>query len=457
MQLVKKTKLPALADSAVLRYFNFIALYFAEGLPMGMLFIGIPAWMAMNDKSIVEIGSFDVACAFPWTFKFFVAPLMDRYTYLPMGRKRPWVIICQTGLFLSMVGFAFVPDPLNNVHLLVIGGFIVSIFGASQDAATDGLAVDTVPAEEQAKTNAYMNGSRMIGSSFALTIGTWLLTDYNFKISVLVIAILIGLIIFVPLLLRERSSERIFPWSSGAPDEDNEKLQINSWAAMVRSLYMAFSLKNSFLLGLLLFTSQGAYNYFEKLLPIFAVKVSGWTNVYYSHVFSIADLTGGILGMLVGGWLIDKFGKKRMIYTYLFFIFFETLLLVFLSKYWTNVPFLYSFIIIYRWVNAFAKIGVFAIAMQCCSKKVSASQFTFYMTIGALGSMVGAALIAPVKSFFSWEVSFALFALMMLMSAFLLRLLNFNKLEQQISDMAEIDGEEKYRTTNSDAWQMSKP
>ncbi|WP_246833968.1 carboxypeptidase-like regulatory domain-containing protein [Pedobacter sp. G11] len=139
------------------------------------------------------------------------------------------------------------------------------------------------------------------------------------------------------------------------------------------------------------------------------------------------------------------------------FIFFETLLLVFLSKYWTNVPFLYSFIIIYRWVNAFAKIGVFAIAMQCCSKKVSASQFTFYMTIGALGSMVGAALIAPVKSFFSWEVSFALFALMMLMSAFLLRLLNFNKLEQQISDMAEIDAEEKYRTTNSDAWQMSKP
>ena len=55
------------------------------------------------------------------------------------------------------------------------------------------------------------------------------------------------------------------------------------------------------------------------------------------------------------------------------------------------------------------------------------------------------------------QVSFALFALMMLMSAFLLRLLNFNKLEQQISDMAEIDAEEKYRTTNSDAWQMSKP
>lgn len=442
MQVLRKSQLPALSDSAFLRYFNFIALYFAEGLPMGTLFIGIPAWMAMNDKSIAEIGSFDVACAMPWTFKFFVAPLMDRYTYLPMGRKRPWVLFCQAGLFFSMLGFAFIPDPLSNVHLLVIGGFIVSIFGAAQDAATDGLAVDTVPADEQAKANAYMNGSRMIGSSFALTVGTWLLSEYNFKVSVAAIAILIGLVILVPLLIREKRTERLFPWSKGEPDVENEKFQINSWSAMVKSLYRAFSLKNSFLLGLLLFTSQGAYNYFEKLLPIFAVKVSGWTNVYYSHVFSIADLTGGVLGMLAGGWLIDRFGKKRMIYIYFFFILSETLLLVFLRDYWTNVPFLYSFIVVYRWVNAFAKIGVFSIAMQCCSKKVSASQFTFYMTIGALGSMVGAALIVPAKNTFGWAESFAFFAVMMLVSAVILRLLDFNKLERQISEMAERDSPE---------------
>ncbi|WP_316757550.1 MFS transporter [Pedobacter aquatilis] len=435
MELTKRIKLPVLAESARARYFSFIALYFAEGLPMGILFIGIPAWMAMNNKSILEIGSFDVACAFPWTFKFFVAPLMDRYTFLPMGRKRPWVIICQTGLFLSMIGFAFIPSPLENVDLLIIGGFIISIFGAAQDAATDGLAVDNVPADEQSKTNAYMNGSRMIGSSFALSLSTWLLAEYNFKISVLAISIMIGLIILVPLMLKEHRSERLLPWSEGSTDANNKKLQLNSWAAMLNSLYRAFSLKNSFLLALLLFTSQGAYNYFEKLLPIFAVKVSGWTNVYYSHVFSVADLTGGILGILAGGWLLDRFGKKKMIYIYFTFIFLETLLLVALSNYWTNVPFLYSFIVVYRWVNAFAKIGVFSIAMQCCSKKVSASQFTFYMTIGALGSMVGAAAIAPIKSYFSWEISFALFSVCMILNASILRLLNYKKLESQLDEM----------------------
>jgi PAT family beta-lactamase induction signal transducer AmpG len=428
-------RLSSLAERASLRYFTFIALYFAEGLPMGILFIGIPAWMAMNNKSVTEIGAFDVACAMPWTFKFFIAPMMDRYTFMPMGRKRPWVIICQMGLFLSLLVMASIKDPLNNLSLLVAGGFLVSIFGAAQDAATDGLAVDNIPAKEQARANAFMGGARMIGSSCALALSTWLLERYNFFVSTATIAVLVGLVTLVPILIREHKEERLFPWSEGQANKGNEEIQINSWFEMYRSLYAAFSLKNAFLLALLLFLSQGSYNYFEKLLPIFAVKVTGWTHVYYSNAFAVADLTGGVAGILLGGWLIERFGMKRMIYIYFFFICAQTLLLSFLHPYWKNTTYLYLYIVVYRWVNAFAKIGVFAIAMQCCSKRVSASQFTFYMTIGAVGSMVGAALIGPVKNNYSWEISFTFFAIMMVLCAINLRALNIKKLEQQIEGL----------------------
>jgi MFS transporter, PAT family, beta-lactamase induction signal transducer AmpG len=430
-----KFRISSLSERSWLRYFTFIALYFAEGLPMGILFIGIPAWMAMNNKSVTEIGAFDVACAMPWTFKFFIAPLMDRYTFLPMGRKRPWVIICQFGLFLSLLIMASIKDPLNNLSLLVAGGFLVSIFGAAQDAATDGLAVDNIPAEEQARANAFMGGARMIGSSCALALSTLLLERYNFFISTATIGIMVGLVTLVPILIREHQEERLLPLSKGRASQNNQKIQINSWVEMYRSLYAAFSLKNAFLLALLLFLSQGSYNYFEKLLPIFVVKVTGWTHVYYSNAFAVADLTGGIAGILLGGWLIERFGMKRMIYTYFLFICVQTLALSFFHGYWKDTNFLYGYIIVYRWVNAFAKIGVFAIAMQCCSKRVSASQFTFYMTIGAVGSMVGAALISPAKNNFSWEICFALFALMMILCAINLRTLNIEKLEQQIEGL----------------------
>ena len=114
-----------------------------------------------------------------------------------------------------------------------------------------------------------------------------------------------------------------------------------------------------------------------------------------------------------------------------------TLALIFLTNYWTNSAFVHGFIIVYRWLNAFAKIGVYAIAMECCSKKVSASQFTFYMTIGAVGSMVGATLIGPMKETFDWPITIGLFTVSIGVSWLILRLLNVDQLEEQIAELED--------------------
>lgn len=47
----KSLHIPALTEHPLLRYFNFIVLYVAQGIPEGMLFFGIPAWMAANGKT----------------------------------------------------------------------------------------------------------------------------------------------------------------------------------------------------------------------------------------------------------------------------------------------------------------------------------------------------------------------------------------------------------------------
>ena len=402
---------------------------------MGMLFVGIPAWMAMNGKTPGEIGSFAAACALPWTFKFIVAPLMDRYTYLPMGRKRPWVLFGNIGLIVSLVALACVPDPLTNLPLFMGAAFGVSVFGALQDAAADGMAVDVVPANQQARANGFMAGSRMIGSSLALAVGSWLLSRYSFGAAMGAIAAMVGLVTLVPICLREQPGEKLLPWTAGTTSAETRKMQMTSWSTIVKSLYSVFRLRNSLLVASLLFITQGAYNYFETLLSIFAVNVSGWTNVFYSQVFATADLIGGIGGMVIGGYLIERFGKKRMINIYFIFIIAIITTLVLSKMYWTNTPFMYGFIIVYRWLNAFAKIGVYAVAMQCCSRKVSASQFTFYMTLGAVGSMVGATLIGPMKDNFSWEITLFASVGMIAVAWFIMYLLNIDKHVEQLTKL----------------------
>lgn len=429
-------KIPALSESSFLRYFNFIVLYFVEGLPQGMIFIGIPAWLATEGKTVSEIGAFAVACSLPWTFKFVVAPLMDRYTYLPMGRKRPWVLLSHLGLIASLIGIAYVPDPLNNLQALNIAAFILSSCGAIQDAAGDAMAVDVIPDDQQARANGYMQGSRMLGSSLALVLGSWALSHYSFKIAMLMIGLLVIILTFIPLLLREKAGEKILPFMSGHASPANAEMQLSNWSIILKALFEVFSLRNSILVVLLVFITQGAYNFFEHLLPIFTVKNTGWTNVDYSQIFATADIVGGVGGILLGGFLIEKFGKKKMINFYFFIIMGLVLTLVSVKTLWNNSQFMDGFIITYRLFNAFAKIGVFAIAMQCCSKNVSASQFTLYMTFGATGSIAGAALLGPIKDNFSWEISFLFFIGFLALAWFILRVLN---IDQQISKIADLE------------------
>ncbi len=428
--------IPSLSENTYLRYFNFIALYLAQGIPEGMTLFGIPAWMAMNGKSPGEIGAFVAAVGLPWSFKFIVAPLMDRFTYLPMGRRRPWVLIGQLGLIASFAAMAFVPDPLNNLSLLMAAGFAVGFFGAFQDVATDGMAIDIIPVNQQARANGFMWGSKVIGTSASLALGSWLLNQYGYSSAILMLSISVGCIMLVPLFLRERPGEKILPWSIGMTSEETKKMQLTGWTSIFKSLFNVFVLRNSLLLALLLLVIQIGFNFIATLLPIFTVQALGWTDQTYSQIFATASLIGGIGGMLIGGMLIDKFGKIRMMNIYFILLIALTLTLVYFKLFWTNSLFIAGFMIFYQLLYVFGCIGVFAISMQCCWKKVSASQFTIYMTIGNLGRIIGAKLIGPIKDSFSWDQTILAFVFVMIAGWILMQ---FLRIDNHLTHIDRLD------------------
>jgi PAT family beta-lactamase induction signal transducer AmpG len=437
--LKKRKQLPALSENGFFRYFNFIALYVAQGIPEGMAFFGIPAWMAMNGKTPGEIGSFVAAVGLPWSFKIVVAPMMDRFSFLPMGRRRPWVIFGQLGLIASFIAMAFVPDPLNNLNLFMAAGFAVGFFGAFQDVATDGMAIDVIPVNQQARANGFMWGSKIAGTAASLALGSWLLNKYNFSTAILTLSIGVCLIMIVPICLRERPGERLLPWTKGMASAETKDLQLTRWSTIFKSLYKVFTLRNSLLFAVIAFITQGSFNYIDTLLPIFTVQELGWTNLAYSQFYATATLVGGISGMLIGGILIDKFGKIRMLNIYFFMLITLTAGLAFLKTYWINTSFISGFMVIYQVLYVFATIGVFATAMQCCWKKVSATQFTLYMTITNIGRIVGAKLIGPMKNNFSWEQTLFSFAIMIALAWILIRFMHVN---HQVKRVAELENKD---------------
>jgi PAT family beta-lactamase induction signal transducer AmpG len=81
-----------------LRYITFIVLHFSQGIPEGITILAIPAWMAENGKSAVEIAAYSAVIIIPYSLKILLAPVMERYTYLPMGRRKPWLLFGQFGI-----------------------------------------------------------------------------------------------------------------------------------------------------------------------------------------------------------------------------------------------------------------------------------------------------------------------------------------------------------------------
>ena len=58
-----------------------------------------------------------------------------------------------------------VDDPSAQIGLLAGVGFLVNVFAAAQDVATDGMAIDVTPQREQGRLNAFMAFGKAIGWS----------------------------------------------------------------------------------------------------------------------------------------------------------------------------------------------------------------------------------------------------------------------------------------------------
>ncbi len=109
--------------------------------------------------------------------------------------------------------------------------------------------------------------------------------------------------------------------------------------------------------------------------------------------------------------------------------------------YWVSNTFIYGFMIIYNVLYTLACIGSFAITMQFCWKKVSASQFTLYMTISNLGRIALAALIGPIKANFNWQITLFAFAVLIAFAWLLLQFLNINKQVEGVVNLENRDTE----------------
>jgi PAT family beta-lactamase induction signal transducer AmpG len=395
-------RLPALSESLTLRYVAFTLLYAAQGLPYGLLSIAVPAYMAQQGLTPTQIGSYMGIILLPWSLKLINGPIMDRWSFLAMGRRRPWVLLAQAGMVAASVIMAFTPDPLQHLFTLTALGFLVNFFTAFQDVAVDGMAVELIPVAQQPRANGFMWGGKGLGVAGATAGGAWIISSFGLGAALFGQAVVVGAVMFIPLLTREHPGERLLPWTRGQASEVTLSLQLDGLLDIGRSLLRVVLLPVSLVATIVFFVYNLIRGFLDALLPVLTVQEMGWTHTEYSELAAAAGLVSGLLGMVIGGWLVERLGRRRTIAGGVLLLGGGAAAMALLAGLWSQRLPAQAFVSAYYVLDTLVSIAFLATMMAISWKRVAATQFSLYMAIANMGLSAGAALFGPLQSLLSY-------------------------------------------------------
>ncbi len=127
------------------------SLYLSQGLPFGFFTGALPVLMRKQGYSLESIG-LATMLALPWALKFLWAPLVDRHGWAKVGLRRSWILPLQAIMVIALLIISMLSDKAAMPVLLGCV-FVINLLAATQDIATDGLAVDILSAKERGLAN----------------------------------------------------------------------------------------------------------------------------------------------------------------------------------------------------------------------------------------------------------------------------------------------------------------
>lgn len=117
------------------RLFIVFLLGFSSGLPLALLSSTLQAWFAESGMSVMLTGALSLV-GFPYVYRFFWAPLLDRYSLCRLGKRRSWIIFSQIFLLAGFNVLAWL-SPEQSPMLMAAVALILACCAATQDVAIE--------------------------------------------------------------------------------------------------------------------------------------------------------------------------------------------------------------------------------------------------------------------------------------------------------------------------------
>lgn len=283
-------------------YFNrqmliCVSLGFSSGLPLFILYNLLSAWLKAENVDLKAIGLFALV-GFPYTWKFAWSPLMDRFQFPLLGRRRGWMLVTQIAL-LGAVGAMGFFSPARDLTAIVALCGAIAFLSASQDIVIDAYRRELLSDQQQGSgTAVFVNAyklSTLVPGSLSLILSDLMSWQAVFAITALFM--LPG--IFTTLLISE---PRIY----GAPPKSlreavvlpfREFIHRSGWSEALLVLAFIFLYK----LGDSMATALATPFYIDL----------GFSRTQIGLVAKNAGLWASLAGGILGAVWLEKTGVNR--------------------------------------------------------------------------------------------------------------------------------------------------
>ena len=270
------------------------SLYLAQGMPYGFFSQFLPAMLRAQGVSLQNVGLASLL-ALPWALKFLWAPLVDRYGAARWGLRRTWIVPLQLLTVVTLLVLSRV-EPTAQLEPMLLGVLVLNLLAATQDIATDGLAVTILGPTERGLGNGVQVAAYRLGM---ILCGGVLLILYEQLGWARVCQLMAGAIALTTLPIAGYREP---------PTPAHARPGLASFAGFFR---------RPGVLGWL--AALAAYKFGEAfgvgMLKPFLIDMGlGFAGIGW--LTGTAGFLAGLVGAMVGGAMVGKFGRWRCLFVF---------------------------------------------------------------------------------------------------------------------------------------------
>jgi MFS family permease len=349
-----------------------VVLYLAHALPLYFYNVALPAILRSQGVDLRWIGMLSLLYI-PWAFKFFWAPLIDRFYIKALGKRKTWLLLTQLALVLGILVLAWTQFDYGLTVFVVVGLWISS-FAATQDIAIDGYTVEAFSESEYRLGSMAQSMGVALGSMIGGAVTLWLYQYYGWRFALSSLAVMTAITMLAIFKIQEKPI-----------------LSQNSPAAP--SLIRAFKRKEILWALLLIVVYRVVEAPAMAMLNPMLIDQK-WSLSQIGILMSVVGAGVGLLAAISAAFLLKKVQATRLLLwagwcrTAVYAVLGSAILLGWLDQ-WHLL--LGIFVVLLLAVRYIAMTSLYAYFMQSSSKQQAGTDFTILVCFELLVYFIGGA------------------------------------------------------------------